>query len=718
MSGGIDSDAHPASASLPARSIRWFLLALGVACFLANSVRYHDALIDDEYISFRYAKNLAEGKGLIFNPGERVEGYTNFSVVILAAAFINLGVEPMAGIRVISFLAAILLLILTRRLEAACSHAQPRPPGSVSILLLLPLQAFAYWAWSGMETMLFTSLFMLGLVLLLRERAERRFRGAAVVFVFLALTRPEGVFCFALTAIAFFVTQSLIERSWAPLKLLVVNAVVFVLGFGTYFVWRYSYFGDWLPNTFYAKVTGSESQWLNGITYIGKFALAFPFLAGAIAVTPLVLRAATRIPGRGVSNHSVFGWIALAYIAYVVAIGGDFMAYFRFFFPILPLACVLLASWLVHVSPSFGTGPRQRNAVWVGVWMLHIGASYATTQPEVAFVAHRFTVVGRIVGEWLAKEATPTDWIAVNTAGAVPYFSNLPAVDMLGLTDATIARRTIYITSAGWGGHQRGWGRYVLSRRPRFIFWYNMAGSREPFYLTDHELANDPAFRFFYVLKTRTLPAQVEPRPDAQRPVARLLGLPFGDSDRGSLAWPELGLRMEFSRTPLPSTALFEAPLVLNYFEQDRRDVELWDRWADSGGDIRTFLDGVVARWTALRSQDESFDPDARARVEALSAQAEQRLREGHPIEAAQLLSAAEPLGARAKSPVVYQYLANVAVLAGDLFMAVRAQKEALRLNPTEPLYRRNLAALLVMPYEQARASARRSTEPAASKLP
>ena len=46
---------------------------------------------DDAWISFRYARNFVEGLGLVFNPGERVEGYTNFSWTLLAALGIHLG---------------------------------------------------------------------------------------------------------------------------------------------------------------------------------------------------------------------------------------------------------------------------------------------------------------------------------------------------------------------------------------------------------------------------------------------------------------------------------------------------------------------------------------------------------------------------------------------------------------------------------------------------
>jgi arabinofuranosyltransferase len=49
---------------------------------------------DDAYISYRYARNLFRGEGLVFNPGERTEGYSNFSYVLLTSlAFFVTGNE-------------------------------------------------------------------------------------------------------------------------------------------------------------------------------------------------------------------------------------------------------------------------------------------------------------------------------------------------------------------------------------------------------------------------------------------------------------------------------------------------------------------------------------------------------------------------------------------------------------------------------------------------
>src|SRR5690606_38133881 len=66
-------------------------LAALVALVALSGLIWPSWLSDDAFISFRYAQNLVEGHGLVYNPGERVEGYTNFLWTVLAAGVIAFG---------------------------------------------------------------------------------------------------------------------------------------------------------------------------------------------------------------------------------------------------------------------------------------------------------------------------------------------------------------------------------------------------------------------------------------------------------------------------------------------------------------------------------------------------------------------------------------------------------------------------------------------------
>jgi len=662
-------------------------------------------LVDDTFIGLRYARNLVEGNGLVFNPGERVEGYTSTAWVLLAALWLRLRLDPIAALTAVTAASAACVLVLTARLERRLAPPDPaRIFVPTSALLLLASAAFAYWSLVAMESMLFTAVFLAALALALRECDTGRWRGSGLLFLLLAFTRPEGVLLFVLAQGALFGIRRAERGRWGPALPLVTNVALFAVGVLALLVWRALYYGELLPNTFYAKVTGGREQLETGIRYLGEAVLESPMLLIAL-LCPLAfaarsLRTRLREPARMLALYMVL----LGYVLYVVAVGADFMPYLRFFLPVLPLAALLVAA-LVRALPA---PSRARAAALPALLALECVASLASDEPYRAFVAHRTAVVGERVGAWLAAHVAPSDLIAVNTAGSLPYTARVPTIDMLGLTDPRIARRPVYVVTPGWAGHRRGWGEYVLERRPRVVLWYNSAGLGEPHYLSDRELADDPLFRFFYRIHSATLPPAAGGQDERRAsPIRRFLGHPFGDDPSGRSAIPDLGLRLAFHGGFPAWTSFFEGPLQIVYFELDARDTDLWEDGLRLHRDVPGFVDRVVARDRDRRAQTPTRDP---ADVAGVAALCDESLRaiESHDLERARsLLSEAASRNRSAQSPLVPQYVANLAVETGELFTAVGAEREALRLDPENPLYRENLARLLSVPYESFRRSAR-----------
>ena len=75
------------------------LLALGHALWFNHTA-------DDSYISFRYVDNWVRGHGLVFNPGERVMGYSNFLWIVLLYPFALVGVPADVAARLLGVLFA------------------------------------------------------------------------------------------------------------------------------------------------------------------------------------------------------------------------------------------------------------------------------------------------------------------------------------------------------------------------------------------------------------------------------------------------------------------------------------------------------------------------------------------------------------------------------------------------------------------------------------
>ena len=149
--GWIDVRSSSAQPNRMIRAVsRWELAAL-LALLLGSAAHalYFDHIADDAYISFRYAANLAEGHGLVFNPGEYVMGYSNFLWVAVLAAGEWLGVAspraaPVLGIA----LGWALLVLLAGQLRSAFGSPWPALAGG---LLLATNGTFALWRAAGLE---------------------------------------------------------------------------------------------------------------------------------------------------------------------------------------------------------------------------------------------------------------------------------------------------------------------------------------------------------------------------------------------------------------------------------------------------------------------------------------------------------------------------------------------------------------------------------------
>ena len=194
---------------------RWLLL-LAVAAFLWTALRSWGYLIDDTFITLRFARNLVEGHGLVFNPGERVEGYTSLTLVLISALLLELRIDPVLGLCVLSGAMAAWALLLTARLERELVGADPARP-ALSALLLLAASAFAYWSLRAMETLLFTALLLAAISLSLREARTRRWLGSGCVFALLALTRPEGLPLFVVFSAALAIAERSRRGDWSGL---------------------------------------------------------------------------------------------------------------------------------------------------------------------------------------------------------------------------------------------------------------------------------------------------------------------------------------------------------------------------------------------------------------------------------------------------------------------------------------------------------------------
>jgi arabinofuranosyltransferase len=132
------------------------MLFLSVLAFVIYSLYFDNgpySVYDDSFISFRYARNLVQGHGLVFNPGERVEGYTNFLWTALMAIAIAVGSDVIVASKIAATAAGAVTLWLTCRLGQ--QELGDRWPGVIAAGMLALTAGFARYAMSGFTWPLF-----------------------------------------------------------------------------------------------------------------------------------------------------------------------------------------------------------------------------------------------------------------------------------------------------------------------------------------------------------------------------------------------------------------------------------------------------------------------------------------------------------------------------------------------------------------------------------
>lgn len=490
----LDTDAR--THAVPAERARlwaWALLALAFALFAVHLWLYRGFVIDDAYITFRFVQQWIAGNGLVYNVGEYTEGYSNFLWIILLAPFAWLGIDLVSASKGLGIILSAVTLVMTWRYGR---HAGL--PG-IAPLFLAASGPFIAWTVGGLETALFTCLVVISFYVFVQE--ENRDSGfmSGCWFALLALTRPEGLLFAGVAGLLrlwrlWQARRRPEPRDWLRLALLL--GIV-----GAYFIWRWSYYGDLLPNTVYAKSMGGHPRgYLEGVYYlIGSLAVV-----GGLA---LVMLPAVFIWGTGNIDFALRTLFAAcgAMALFLVLAGGDWMPLQRFTVHVLPLVFLLVEAGLVRMAAVW-TKARQYwglalvvagQTAFLLVLSAQMGllAGMARHDPLKTFTAATAYIEARLAG------SAPV--IAVTDAGALPY--SLPlgvrAVDMVGLVDAHIAHLPPQFPN-GLLGSGDGFGKwdvdYVLAQRPQFVEIGSLRrgedGSWQTNFTGTQLLVNDPEF--------------------------------------------------------------------------------------------------------------------------------------------------------------------------------------------------------------------------------
>jgi len=447
----LDDSSTPTLRRL--RALFLFLIVLG----FADAAR-RAWLCDDAFISFRYAEHLAAGRGLVFNPGEYVQGFTNPLLTLMLAALVKLGL-PMEGSAIGVGLAAFAgtLALLVRHAKRASSL----PLAALGLVAMVHARDFAT---SGLETSLFVLLVLASVLLAEETREPKRAFAVGVLASLAALTRLDGLLVYGLVGLMALV-RGVRERRMRPVFAMALPALLLLL---PWLVFAQLYYGDILPNTFYAK-SASHPWPLQGLHYVGLFLLAYaPLTLGLLAL----LRARRR------PHLRLWLVVTLSWFAYVSWVGGDFM-FARFCLPVAPLLLLGLEDRLSQLEPlrlAALAGLMMAGLLliaptdWAAEQDSSIGDERGFYQSPVCDL-ETSEVTGRVVRPIL--EGTNARVVIVGSQARLAYYARLPyALEAsTGLTDREIAHRSL--AHRGRVGHEKGVTRSYLEQRDmNLIFDY------------------------------------------------------------------------------------------------------------------------------------------------------------------------------------------------------------------------------------------------------
>jgi len=487
--------------------------------------------VDDPYITFRYAANLLAGHGPVFNVGERVEGYTSPLHLLLSAALLTVApsVDILFKAKCASLVFAFVMLAQTGVLAR---RSGLRGWEAVLAQTLVALNVnFALAGVNALETTLYGSILLAGLLVFYQEC--RRGRGlASGLLLFLAiLARPEA----ALVAAALLIVRFLwMRRRRLPLPfvlgwlgLLLAPAVFFEIA-------RWSYYGQLLPNTYFAKAQPLMQSLSGGVYYPLR----------AVSPTPTVIRTffhnvsllnrhdllafhgllqknlrsdlfnllmplvfwGLAVSGLWRTRRRLLGEISLAVVAavllFVLKAGGDWMYGWRFMAPIIPVLAVsqchgirALSRWRVRGARS--SPARNRLPLWGALvavlWLVSCAktnhyswksADFSTQGSRLLQVSEGYGPLWVKGGDYIGRFPRGTT-VAYSEMGYAGY-SNLDKsmLDIRGLTDREIAHLPAqYKYSTGvadkeWYKQGDPLGRILQARKPEVIISFDDVPAR------------------------------------------------------------------------------------------------------------------------------------------------------------------------------------------------------------------------------------------------
>lgn len=419
-------------AAATSTAVTWALAGLALLGFAFQFSLFRNDFTDDSYITLRFVENWRDGHGLVFNPGQWVEGYSCPLYVWLLCAGALVFEDLIAVARtigVVSWGAALALSVVAARITGLRG-----PFAVVPAVFLAGSVPFGFFAVTGMETPLYAAVIFAAFVLQLARNGKWSWPLVIALWA-VTFSRPEGALYAGAALVAATDWKAPFVKRW-PL----IHFAVFCAGVAAFVAVRYTVYGDVLPNTFYAKQ--SNRQVLQAVPHFFQLVRGLGGI-GAVALIAYGVFRMMQIERR--RELTLLSLYLAAVFFFQLWAGADWMMFHRFLVPAVPLLVLIMAHGFEGIVQRLALRPRPFAAavvVSVAAWQAYMLAN------AVEFKRHEDDGVNFIMtgtelaeaGKWIGETYPDHYKVAVLRMGAIAYYSDLEVIDLFGLTDAYIAR--------------------------------------------------------------------------------------------------------------------------------------------------------------------------------------------------------------------------------------------------------------------------------------
>lgn len=461
--------------------------------FIIHCSYYYPFFADDSLISLRYVQRFIEGKGLTWNDGENVEGYSNFLWVIAISVLGKAGVDLIVATRLLGLFCATLIIgfiiLLTRKSKLSSKW--------IGLIFLVGTASFPIWTIGGLEQPFVILLLLINIISVFRMidlPLDRKFIVTlALSNALLAINRPDGILFTAISvfflAYSYYLSNNL--RFLRNLLLPTILPIIFYLGLLGF---RYSYYGELVPNTALIKAKFSLHHLKGGFFYLVKFIIStniFFLLAVYLLYKMIFIKKDVKMLYLGI--------IAVAWTLYIISVGGDIFPGFRHLEILVLIISLILIKGLDDGIIKFNF-IKSRISKWIFINLLLI--SYIVFQSFLGYnhaaKKERWEFTGMEAGTILKNSFPEKTLVGVTEAGSIPYTSQLPTIDMLGLNDHYLPRHPPKNFGNGMLAHELGDANYILNIRKPDILLFNM-GANGSMYHFAHQMFESEKFQNTYI---------------------------------------------------------------------------------------------------------------------------------------------------------------------------------------------------------------------------